>query len=56
MIVRWFSHEVADLQPVLELLQAQDPRDHEVGGAGLPGVYMSVGTISVHVYNPRVLE
>lgn len=29
VIVRWFSHEVADLQPVLELLQAQDPRDHE---------------------------
>ncbi len=30
MIVRWFSHEVADLEPVLGLLQAQDMQDHEV--------------------------
>lgn len=30
VVVRWFSHEVSDLQPVLQLLQEQDVRDHEV--------------------------
>lgn len=30
VVVRWFSHEVADLQPVLQLLQKQDMQDHEV--------------------------
>ncbi len=30
VVVRWFSHEVADLEPVLGLLQAQDMQDHEV--------------------------
>ena len=30
VVVRWFSHEVSDLQPVLQLLQKQDMKDHEV--------------------------
>lgn len=30
VVVRWFSHEVADLQPVLQLLLEQDICDHEV--------------------------
>ena len=30
IVVRWFSHEVADLQPVLSLLLAQDMQDHKV--------------------------
>ena len=33
--MRWFSHEVADLEPVLRMLLAQDCRDHEVGGWGM---------------------
>ena len=31
VVVRWFSHEVADLEPTLNLLQEQDMQDHEVG-------------------------
>lgn len=31
MMVRHFSHEVADLQPALEMLKAQDIEDHGVG-------------------------
>ena len=31
VVVRWFSHEVADLEPTLILLQQQDMQDHEVG-------------------------
>lgn len=31
VVVRWFSHEVADLEPTLMLLQQQDMQDHEVG-------------------------
>ena len=26
VIVRWFSHEVADLEPVLRLLESQEPQ------------------------------
>ena len=29
VVVRWFSHEVADLQPVLQLLQKQDIQDYQ---------------------------
>ena len=29
VVVRWFTHEVADLQPVLQVLQKQDMEDHE---------------------------
>ena len=39
MIVRWFIHEVSDLEPVLSSLQKQDRRDFEVslvGHAHLP--------------------
>jgi hypothetical protein len=30
VIVRLFPHEVADVEPVITLLTAQDPRDYEV--------------------------
>lgn len=30
VIVRWFSHEVADLEPTLSLLQQQDRTEHQV--------------------------
>lgn len=30
VMVRWFPHEVSDFDPVLKLLQQQDPRDYEV--------------------------
>lgn len=30
MIVRWFSHEVSDFEPVLSRLEAQDRNDFEV--------------------------
>ena len=30
VILRWFSHEVADLEPVLSLLESQDSTDSEV--------------------------
>lgn len=29
-MVRWFPHEVSDFNPVLTLLQQQDPHDYEV--------------------------
>jgi hypothetical protein len=29
VIVRWFAHEVADLEPVLSLLESQDARQHQ---------------------------
>ena len=31
VILRWFSHEVADLQPVLSLLESQGGSQHQVG-------------------------
>ena len=31
VVVRWFSHEVSDLVPVMQLLQQQDRRDNVVG-------------------------
>lgn len=34
MIVRWFTHEVSDLEPVLSSLQKQDRRDFEVSLVG----------------------
>lgn len=30
VIVRLFPHEVADVEPVIALLTAQDPKDYEV--------------------------
>ena len=30
VIVRWFSHDVADLEFVLSLIEAQDRDDHDV--------------------------
>lgn len=30
IIVRWFPHEVSDLEPVLQLLQKQDPTHRQV--------------------------
>lgn len=30
VVVRWFSHEVSDLVPVMQLLQQQDRRDNAV--------------------------
>ena len=30
VIVRWFSHEVSDMEFVLGLLEAQDMTDHDV--------------------------
>ena len=30
VILRWFSHEVADLDPVLSLLENQDSANHQV--------------------------
>ena len=30
VIVRWFSHDVADLEFVLSLIEAQDMDDHDV--------------------------
>lgn len=33
VIVRWFSHEVSDLVPVMQLLQQQDRLDNTVGWA-----------------------
>ena len=29
-MVRWFPHEVKDFNPVLNLIQEQDPKDYEV--------------------------
>lgn len=30
VMVRWFPHEVSELEPTLGLLQEQDPQDHKV--------------------------
>lgn len=31
VVLRWFSHEVADLEPVLSQLESQNITEHEVG-------------------------
>ena len=38
VVVRWFSHEVVDLEPVLTLLQQQDRASHEVPGPSPPSL------------------
>ena len=30
MILRWFSHEVNDLEPVLSMIESQDPKHYQV--------------------------
>lgn len=30
VIVRWFSHEVSDLEPVLDMIESQDPTHYQV--------------------------
>lgn len=40
VIVRLFPHEVADVEPVIALLTAQDPKDHEVLNAIKANCYM----------------
>lgn len=30
VVLRWFSHEVADLEPVLSLLESQDSSQYQV--------------------------
>ena len=37
VVLRWFPHEVADLEPVLDMLEAQDHTDHQVGRGGREG-------------------
>lgn len=34
VIVRWFPHEVSDLEPALQMLHDQDPSHHQVRSAG----------------------
>lgn len=42
VIVRWFSHEVADLEPTLNLLQQQDRNDYQVSSLAYIHNYMCV--------------
>ena len=41
VIVRWFSHDVADLEFVLTLIEAQDMNDHDVS------TYVSIHRVTV---------
>ena len=41
VIVRWFSHDVADLEFVLTLIEAQDMNDHDVS------TYVSIHHVTV---------
>ena len=55
VVVRWFSHEVSDLQPVLQLLQKQDIKDHEVCSCSIVEVECTLNSMS-NMHNHHIVS
>ena len=55
VMVRWFPHEVSDFNPVLTLLQQQDPHDYEVIFTDPPNPKMAVLMSSSQMWETRYM-